>query len=202
MDNYLYRLIGSFGTLITTIFLIDFENRHLLVNVGLILVAAFAVVYLVLDIYRAITSPSKSFDRTTEKGRAKIAKYLVRQLEKSGSVVMFSKDLTWVQPGSAAEMMLKKKASAGELTLYVEKPMAITSALKALGAEIRTYNKPAFKPASRFTILDYRAGKARIMVGISDGDKHLIKNYAMEDKEVVDLAKDFISLLNTTAKKL
>ena len=98
---------------------------------------------------------------------------------------------------------MKKKAADHELTLFVENELSITEALKLLGADVRIYGgqkTKGFSPKSRFTLLDYRAGMTRVMVGVPTGNGHLIKHYGENDFEVVDLARDFISLLECTAK--
>lgn len=202
MDNYLYRLIGSIGTLISTIVLIDLDKHTNFINGVLALVVVYAATFLIVDLIRALRSSPRSFDRSSEKGKEKIADYLVKQLQSSGSVVIFSKDLTWVKPNSVAENMLRTKARANELILYVEQETKITKVLKGEGADIRLYHRNGFSPTSRFTILDHRSGKPQVMIGIPEGKKHLIKHYASEDQEVVDLAKDFVALLNSTAKAI
>jgi hypothetical protein len=203
MDQFLYRLVGTVGTLVTAVFVIDFEQRPLWVNIGLLLVVAYAAAFFAVDTVRALLYRPKSFDRTTEAGKQRIAEYLVSQLESSGSVAVFSKDLTWVKKGSAAERILIRKAQAKELTLFVEHDMDLTNVLRSHGANVRIYRgqrRKGYNPKSRFTILDYRTLGTRVMVGVPSNGKHLIKHYGADDPEVVDLAKDFIELLEYTAK--
>lgn len=203
MDQFLYRLVGTVGTLVTSIFIIDFEQRSLFVNIVLLLVVAYAACFFALDAVRAFMYRPKVFDRTTEAGKQQIANYLVSQLESSGSVAIFSKDLTWVRKGSSAESLLIRKAQAKELTLFVEHEMDLTKTLRYHGANVRVYGvlrRKGYNPKSRFTILDYRTSGTRVMVGIPSNSKHLIKHYGADDLEVVDLAKDFIELLEHTSK--
>lgn len=203
MDQFLYRLVGTIGTLVTTVFVIDFEQRSLWVNIFLLIVVAYAAGFFAIDALRAFVLRPKSFNRTSETGKQQIAEYLVSQLEASGSVAIFSKDLTWVKKGSPAEGLLIKKAQAKELTLFVEHEMNMTKTLQSQGANVRVYEaqkKKGYKPKSRFTILDYRTSGTRVMVGVPSNGKHLIKHYGVDDLEVVDLAMDFIALLECIAR--
>lgn len=203
MEQALYRIVGSLGTFVTSFFLIDFEKYGVWLNVLLLAVVAYTTAFLVIDAIRVFSRRVRSFDRTSEAGKNKIAEYLVEQLKSSGSVVVFSKDLTWVKSGGEAEKLLIKKAEAKELTLFVEDELPITNQLKIKGAKVHAYGgkkKKGFLPKSRFTVLDYRTGKTRVMVGVPAEGKHLIKHYGDSDSEVVDLARDFISLLECTAR--
>lgn len=203
MDEMLYRIVGSLGTLVTSYFLVDFEKYGVWVNIFLLCVVGYATFFLIQDAIRAFKQRPKIFDRSSETGKKEIAKYLVNQLKSSGSVVIFSKDLTWVKEGSDAEKLLIKKAEEKELILFVEDELPITEKLKLKGAEVKAYGgqkKKGFSPKSRFTLLDYRAGRTRVMVGVPLDGKHLIKHYGNDDFEVVDLARDFISLLECTAR--
>lgn len=203
MDHYLYRIVGSIGVLVTAYFSIDFEKHAIGTNILLLLVCAYVGVFLGLDAYRAFLSREKSFDRTTTKGRKKIAEYICDQLQSSGSVSVFSKDLTWVVEHRPAEDVLAEKAKKGELTLYVEDETALTKRLRIAGAKLHYYGgqkKKGFSPKSRFTILDATTGGTRIIVGSPSDGKHYIRKYDKSDFEVVDLASDFISLLDCTAR--
>lgn len=203
MEHPLYGIVGSLGTLVTSYFLVDFEKYGIGTNVFLLGVVGYTSIFLVIDGVRTFVTRAKSFDRSSEVGKKKIAEYLVQQLKSSGSVAIFSKDLTWVKEGGDAEALLIQKAEAKELVLFVEEELPITTKLKHRGAEVRAYGgqkKKRFSPKSRFTLLDYRAGKTRVMVGVPSDGEHLIKHYGDSDSEVVDLAKDFISLLECTSR--
>lgn len=144
-----------------------------------------------------------SFDRKSSKGRKKIADYLASQLKSVGSVAVFSKDLTWVEPGSTAEKVLLDKAGRNELTLFVESEMPLTIRLKGAGAIVKFYGgqrRRGFNPRSRFTVLDVRTSGTSIMIGSPSNGEHVIKHYGQDDHEVLELAKDFISLLECTAR--
>ncbi|NOT21016.1 MAG: hypothetical protein HOP24_12235 [Sideroxydans sp.] len=203
MEQALYRMVGSLGTLVTSYFLVDFEKYSVWGNVFLLAVVGYSTAFLFLDGVRVFTHRTRSFNRTSDAGKSEIAKYLVQQLRSSGSVVIFSKDLTWVKEGGDAEALLLKKSEAKELIIFVEDELPITTKLRLKGADVRAYGgqkKKGFTPKSRFTVLDYRAGRTRVMVGIPSDGKHFIKHYGDDDVEVVDLAKDFISLLECTSR--
>lgn len=205
MDQFLYRLVGSLGTLVTALFLVDFEKNGVWANAFLLFAVLYASGFLAIDAWRAFSNRPLSFDRSSDRGKRKIAEYLVKQLKGSGSVAILSKDLTWVKEGGEAEALLVKKARDGELTLFVEEEMPITTRLKSCGADVRVYaaqKRKGFSPKSRFTVLDYRSGKTRVMIGAPSNGRHLIKHYGEEDFEVVDLARDFIALLECTAKEI
>jgi hypothetical protein len=78
----------------------------------------------------------------------------------------------------------------------------VTQFLKSQGADVRLYSGKSFNPKSRFTILNYQNSGTRVMVGVPCGDQHIIKHYGNEDFEVVDLATDFMSLLEIKARKV
>jgi hypothetical protein len=203
MEQALFRIVGSLGTLISSIFLVDFEKYSVWVNVLLLAVVFYTTAFLAIDAIRVFHQRTRSFNRTSEAGKKGITKYLINQLNSSGCVVIFSKDLTWVTSGGEAEALLIKKAEAKELNLFVEDELPITKLLMSKGAEVCVYGgkkKGGFSPKSRFTMLDYRAGKTRVMIGVPIDEKHVIKHYGDDNFEVVDLANDFIKLLECTAK--
>lgn len=203
MIQIVSKSISFLSTFTAFYFLISADNSSA-VNIGLFIAAALTIFLLVIDLINFIKHKDRSFNRTTEKGKADIAAYLVKQLTSSGSIDIFSKDLTWVKKHSEAERLLLDKAKAKELTLFIQENLPIADQLKMAGANVFLYGgqkKKGFSPKSRFTILDRRAGKTRIMVGIPAGDKHLINHYGSDDSEVVDLAQDFICLLECVSSK-
>lgn len=205
MDHYLHRIVGSLGTLVTAYFSINFELLPVAHNVILLLICGYVGILLGVDACRAYLRREKSFDRTTKSGRKKIADYICAQLSASGSVCIFSKDLTWVSEFPFAEAVLLEKSGKGELSLYVETETKLTNKLSTAGATVRLYSgqrKKGFSPKSRFTILDATTGGMRVIVGSPSDGKHYIRKYDKPDFEVVDLAGDFVSLLNCTARKL
>jgi len=201
MDHPAQRIVGTIGTIIGAATVIDFEKYSLWGNIFFIFAAGYGAVFFALDTWRIFRDRPRSFDRCTEKGRNSISEHLVHQLSTSGRVAIFSRDLTWVTRGSSAETILLKKAQANELTLFVKTETKVTQLLKGQGADVRLYSGKSFNPKSRFTILNYQNSGTRVMVGAPCGDRHVIKHYGSEDVEVVDLAIDFVSLLELKARK-
>ena len=203
MEHPAYKVIGSLGTLITAATSIRFDQTsNLAVNIFLLLSATYASIYFTLDAWRAVNYRTHSFDPSTEKGKKRIVEYLCKQLSCPGQVAIFSRDLTWATSNSEAEKTLIKKAEKGELTIFVKDPPAITDKLKAAKAKIRQYTAKGFNPKSRFTILKYQNSGTRVMIGAPQDENHYIKHYGSDDFEVVDLANDFIALLETKSRPL
>ena len=201
MDHPAQRIVGTIGTIIAAATVIDFDKYSLWLNIFFIFSVGYGAIFFALDTLRVFKGRPRSFDRSTESGKQGISEHLIRQLSSSGRVAIFSRDLTWVTRGSSAETMLLKKAQANELTLFVKTETKVTLFLKAQGADVRLYSGKSFNPKSRFTILNYQNSGARVMIGAPCEDSHIIKHYGSDDFEVVDLAMDFVSLLELKARR-
>ena len=201
MDHPAYRIVGTIGTIIGAASVVDFDKHALWINIGLILSAGYGAVFFALDTLRAFKERPRSFDRSSEDGTSAISDYLIEQLSCSGRVAVFSRDLTWVKRGSSAEAIFLNKSQANELTLFIKTETDVTRFLKTQGADVRIYSGKSFNPKSRFTILNYQNSGSRVMVGAPSGNRHIIKHYGSEDPEIVDLATDFVALLELKARK-
>jgi hypothetical protein len=201
MDHPAYRIVGTLGTIVTATSVVDLSNGNIWINLALIVVAGYSAIFFALDTVRAMKKRPLSFDRASTKGKSAIAEHLVKHISSSGRVAILSRDLTWVAAGSEAESLLVKKAENRELTVFVKSETPITSMLRSHGADIRCYLPASFNPRSRFTILDYQNSGAHVMIGAPSGTKHVIKHYGIDDFEVVDLANDFMSVLEARSRK-
>ncbi|MGZ0018114.1 hypothetical protein [Nitrosomonas sp. wSCUT-2] len=184
------RIIGAIGTLISCGSIIDFDSRSFIINFLLILIILIVVSYLIFDIKHEYLDRKRY-----ESNDPKIAVFLCEQLKRAGRVAIFSRDISWVTPGSEAEKLLLQKAKSNELVLFVQTTTSIAQKLANEGAEVRTYQKfSGYKPKSRFTVLDYEKTGSRVLIGYSSNGEHLIDEFNDSNKAIVDLVETFVQL--------
>ncbi len=114
---------------------------------------------------------------------------------------MFSRDLSWVAPGSDEERILEGKARKNELVLFVGSDIPIARRLMELGATVYTHCK-GFTPQSRFTIIDYQKDGARVAIGVVEGGRHVLREYDSRQPNTVVLASDLVALAEKAGKRI
>jgi hypothetical protein len=124
-------------------------------------------------------------------------------LSSGGLAAVFSRDLSWVKPGSEVDKLLTDKATHQELILFVSKHTEITKRLRAEGGVVHTYPSH-YSPSSRFTIIDYKKNGARIAVGANEDGKHTIRKYSLGSSPTTleGVIIDLVHLAELTTKKV
>jgi hypothetical protein len=152
--------------------------------------SGLAVILLIIfEIYDHITSSPRTY-----KSEKTINRYMCRWVSSGGRVVIFSRDMSWAG-GQMMRDMLFGKAKRNELTIFLEKEIALTDELKSMGARIITYGKLGHVPKSRFTIVDFDKEGARVAVGVYDHGKHVIQEFQNGTHPFFAVAEDMVKFL-------
>lgn len=204
MKELFIKIIGIIGTAITAWFSIP-STKITSFKIFLFIIVVIAVFILLWDLYEYLINKEKTFKKNNDEDKNKIAKYLIKELNASGAITIFSRDLTWVKSGSDAEKSLIKKSKNNEVKIFIESANDSAQKLKQAGADIRTYKSSSgsgFNPKSRFTILDSRTSGSSVMIGVPKHNKHVIKKYTQSDFELIDLINDYVTFLDINSEKL
>jgi hypothetical protein len=126
--------------------------------------------------------------------RQGISAYMHTWIENSGRVAIWTRDMSWAETLSARSLLIAK-ARAGELIVCLPAHTEFSKELAYRGAEVCTYGNSGFElPASRFTIAFFGRDGARVAVGRTHGDIHVIEEFTAADHPTLHLAGDLISL--------
>jgi hypothetical protein len=129
-----------------------------------------------------------------------IKKYMANWLNSGGRSAVFSRDLSWADEDSVANL-LQEKAHRRELIIFVGRQTELTRSLIDLGAEVFNYNNLHFVPKARFTIVDYEKEGARLAIGFQENGTHVIYEYGPRDHAMMALAGDLVNLARQIAQK-
>lgn len=124
----------------------------------------------------------------TLKGPSQIKAYLYQWISRGQRVVIFSRDLSWVD--DEVKQLLRTKAERRELVLCLPKPIPLAAELAESGADINTYAELDFVPSSRFTIINAGRYDAHVAIGRSVGTKHIVREFSSGQDAVFALAND------------
>jgi len=130
----------------------------------------------------------------TFKEQKKINAYMRKWVSGGGRVVIFSRDLSWVESGETRDLLFSK-AQRNELTICLEHPIALADQLRTVGARIVYYGGFGHVPKSRFTIVDFEREGARVAIGIKDGAHHKIQEFRSGSHPSFTLAEDMVKLI-------
>lgn len=171
----------------------------------------FIVLILAAQIYLIFNSCTEKsqfyFDFNNSNCKTEIASFMLDRMNQSGSIAIFSRDLSWVEKKSHAQIDLEKKAERGELTVFLQnsdKNKKDTKIIELInyGAEVYFYNEK-IHPRSRFTILNYKQAGAEVMIGLRDRNFHIIKIInSKENLESFSMVIDYLEYLEVTSEKI
>ncbi len=122
-----------------------------------------------------------------------INNYLFDWISKGGRVVIWTRDMSWVDPDEMMPM-LRKKAEDGELIICLPHRIDKSDQLEGHGAEVIAY-ETLDTPSVTFTIVHYGRAGSRVAVGRRSGDKHIIQEYSAEEHPAFHLAYDLAQLV-------
>lgn len=125
--------------------------------------------------------------------RNKIDNYMFDLLNKSGSVAISTKDMSWASDARIKDL-LESKASRGELIICQPRDTHLSQSLRERGAVVRIYKNPHYIPTSRFTIVDFGREGARVVIARIDKEKHYVEEYK-HDSPAFHLAQDLVNAL-------
>lgn len=129
------------------------------------------------------------------KTKPAIRDYMFNWINLGGRVVIFTRDMSWVNDEDMRDM-LRNKARRNECIICLPQRIDKVNELEKEGATIIEYSKLNYVPRSRFTIANYGREDAKIAVGKSiDNGKHLIEEYGNGDHPYFQVANDLVRIL-------
>ena len=102
--------------------------------------------------------------------------------------------MSWVADDEIKGLLISK-AKSDEVTICVPHETGLTKDLAAEGARIHTYSQTDHVPQSRFTVVNFGRGDARVAVGHRHGDLHVIEEFSANDHPAFYMALDLIQLV-------
>ena len=123
-----------------------------------------------------------------------IKRYMHAWIRGGGRVVVFTRDMTWVDSADIKSLLMEK-ARAHELTICLPSGIPLTAELAAEGASIITYEELGYVPTSRFTIVNDGRGDSHVAVGRRIDGKHVIEEFSLGSHAVFSVAKDLVEIL-------
>lgn len=192
MIAVLISLVGSYASLLALYLTIRPEEttRSEWEIGGLIVATALLATGAVAEVRRHMRNRPRRY----RKDSPRIGTYLANWLATGGRCAIFTRDMTWA---SSSEMsaLLKRKARAGELTVFMPKPTPLAEELRSLGASIISYEALGLQPRARFTIAHWQRDGSRIAVGRPVGDQHTIQEYSEGEHPIFAVAQDLIDVI-------
>lgn len=199
LTNFLSRLIGAVGTLITGWYVIDPTKQPIFEVILLVVILGFVALIMFYDAWNVFRHLRKTYKQNSPR----ITADLCEKIKEAGRIAIFSRDISWVTPGNEAEELLMKKAKSGELVLFVQSNTRVAQKLADAGADVKTYEEfSGYKPKARFTILDYEKTGSRVLIGYPSNGYHVIKEFNDSDRAIVDLIETFVQFAEHASKQI
>lgn len=158
-----------------------------------------ALVLFVFSIY-LIISEYLSNKPKIYKDKSDIRNYMYNWIKNGGRVVIFTRDLSWVNDDEMRDL-LRNKSRSKECIICMPKKIDKVIELEKEGATVIEYPALEYTPLSRFTIVNYGRDDAKIAVGksIEDG-KHVIEEYGNGGHPYFQVANDLVRILEKGTK--
>jgi hypothetical protein len=192
------RFISTMGTVVTaaSVMLASSIPIPFLIKLLLLGLILLALILSIVDAAHYWRAKPKHFVRNSEP----IKEYMAKWLNSGGRSAVFSRDLSWADVDTVANL-LQKKACKGELIIFAGRQTELLRKLIDSGAEVFNYNNLSFVPKARFTIVDYGKEGARLAIGFQEDGKHVIYEYGPRDHAMMALAGDLVNLASQVAQK-
>ena len=150
-----------------------------------ILMIAAAIIVLKSDV------PTRRYRFDDKEG---IRNYLFNWIKSGRRVVIWTRDMSWVDDEEMAQM-LRSKARAHELILCLPREIDKSDDLKKHGAEVFAYGT-LDAPESRFTIVNYGQVGSRVAIGRRRDNLHIIQEFSGADEHpAFHMARDLVRLV-------
>ena len=143
--------------------------------------------------------PDPKIHHYNAKNWADINIFMKEWIITDGYVMLFSRDLSFIEKDDNLKSLCVDKAKNKEIGICVQKKSSFLDELKQTGADVYEYGD-SFTPYTRFTIVGYKKGTSSLAIGHTSGagnnKTHIIKEYDEDtDSEVANLAKDMVRLI-------
>jgi hypothetical protein len=134
--------------------------------------------------------------RTSFKEERETWPYMCNVVSQS-SPAIFSVRMSYTEREDVREV-LRRRAEAGDLTIYLPRMIPFAEELRRLGATVKIYAENLdWIPQSRFTFVRHTRHDAELYFGHSKGDRFIIERFkASDDDPAYWLARDLIELIN------
>jgi hypothetical protein len=140
----------------------------------------------------------EKFKYKSPRGELEIREAITKFISHGQDAAIFSRDLTWVN--DEVLIMLTRKASSGELALFMPVPVPLSEKLVESGAVAYYYGDLLSDPTSfdgipRFTLVRPNTDNSELAFGSRRGDVHTIYYSRNAADPALSLAKDMYRLL-------
>jgi hypothetical protein len=192
--NKLLRIIGNLSAFIgilvflyPLIFLKDFETT-LIQRIFISISVLICLIYFFVELF---SGPKKY------KSDKEINEFMGNWIKKRGRIVIFTRDMSWVD-NVIMKNQLIKKAKSNDLIICQPKMNELSTLLKNEGAEIYTYQNLKYVPKSRFTFINYSTNSSKVAIGRKDDNhNHIITEFTTKDTIEYYLAEDLVNIIKS-----
>ncbi|MEL7569169.1 MAG: hypothetical protein AAGU14_01270 [Eubacteriaceae bacterium] len=131
-----------------------------------------------------------------------IEKYMLNWINTGGQVVVYSRNLSWVND-EIKEMMFKK---GSELTIFAQNTSKLIEELIDKNVNVYLYGCTEYEPISRFTIIRANRTDKQIAIANVEKRKQKEKHYIYEssrdsmDRRLLDISTDLIEFTKHVVK--
>ena len=189
----LLSTIGSFASVLSIIISLITSSEDIFGwKLGLIIATAILLILMVIAAVIVLKSdvPTRRYKFDDREG---IRNYLFNWIKNGRRVVIWSRDMSWVDDEEMTQM-LRGKAQADELILCLPKEIDKSDDLKKHGAEVFVYGTLGV-PETRFTIANYGQVGSRVAIGRRRDSLHIIQEFSETDERpAFHMARDLVRL--------
>ncbi len=168
-------------------------------KLALLLAAAASLVIAVLDLQSWWRNRAKRY-----KSEQSINEYLLRLLERGGSVSVFANHLSWVRSSPSIRNLLIQQARAGrDVRIYVPHNTDLTRELSAKGVRVISYESLEYEPEARFTLLNpNEPGSSLLAIGKGTLPDFFIEEFSdATHSRVISVARDLLQIVERIGEK-
>jgi hypothetical protein len=172
------------------------QEQPLLIS-GLVATCTILVVAIVRDLgiyWKSAPTRIRLFKKR------RIRSYMCRWLSAGGRAVIFTRDMSWVDTPKVKNVLIEKSRK-NELIICVDHIIPLVEELRLEGAEIIQYGMLGVVPRSRYTIIDFEKDNARVAVGGSVGNYHVIQEFRNGEHPFFGVADDLVRFLNAYTRQ-
>lgn len=153
-----------------------------------------SILFFIISIYLIISEYLENMPKVFTK-KSDIRDYMYNWIKDGGRVVIFTRDLSWVNDDEMRNL-LRNKSRNKECIVCMPKKIDKVAEFENEGATVIEYPSLDYTPLSRFTIINYGRDDAKIAVGKSiENGKHLIEEFGNGEHPYFQVANDLVRIL-------
>ncbi|BCW35163.1 hypothetical protein StoSoilA2_12190 [Arthrobacter sp. StoSoilA2] len=132
--------------------------------------------------------------------RADVEDHMQKIFSDSGNVAVFTRDMSWA--GAVTIGLLKVKAEANELSIFMQEETEKSRELVIAGANIYYYGSSLDSAINtRFTLINTDSQSIELAVGRTRGNFHRITRHSEVDDPALLIAKDMLTVFRKTLER-